>query len=73
MADDETEFIVCLTPYTHAKSKTINSCLDTWYCSNITSLDFGGEWTEPDCFKFWISCYSLSYKSALNICVFKQA
>lgn len=54
------------------KARQVKSCLDTWFCSNITSIDFGGEWTEPDCFKFWISCYSLSYRSALNICIFKQ-
>jgi len=29
MPDEETGFIVYLTPYTHVKSKTINSCLDT--------------------------------------------
>lgn len=52
MPDEETGYIVYLTPYTYVKSKTIKSCLDTWFCFSITSSDFGGEWTEPDCFKF---------------------
>jgi len=72
MPYEETGFIVYLTSYTHVTSKTMKSCLDTWFCSTITSLDFGEEWTEPDCFKFWISCYRLSHSSASNICIFKQ-